>query len=737
MPIITTQENLDLKITTTLDDDALIVDEVTIEEGIHSLFEIKIIAHSENIDLDLNGTLGEVMTVSFNFHDNKRYFSGIVARFEQLHTAPAQKNTTPIAFYQIKLMPKLWLLTHTKDFRIFQNKSVQEIIKTLLNEAEITDFSYKTKKGTTAKREYCVQYNESNFEFIARLCEEEGIFFHFEHESSLHKLIFSDSTMIATKIGGKGYSYAVKSPSGILLNQIYECVLAEQITTTDLKVIDFNYLKPSVELMSESSSDNLGGTYVDYPSLFKEANEGEPLAKSKLNALTWPSKFVKGNSTAPEFLPYKSFTLQDHPRKSLNSDYIIYKVKHKIVQARLDPATASERPSIYENEFWVFPSKTPYVPVLKHEKKRIYSYQTATVTGPSGEEIYTDEYGRIKVKFHWDFRGTEDEKSSCWIRVAQNWAGSQWGGVVIPRIGMEVVVSFMDGDPDRPLVMGCVYNGEQKPPYASKDPTKSTFKTSSSKGDDGNNELRFDDKKDHEEIYIHAQKDMNIEIEDSRTEEIIEGDDSLTIKKGSKSEKLEGKETLYEVEITDGDRKLHIKKGDHIINLDKGDQKITLKKGDQELKIDSGDNKITLTKGDMKITLSAGDLTIDVKGDVKISSVGNMKFDSKAKISMKAVGGIEINSPAQVEVKSGMNLMLKGGMNIDAAAGMNLMAKGGMNVNINGGQNIMMTSGMNLALKGGMNIAADAGVAMLLKGTLLTCMASGPAVIKGAVLKLN
>ncbi|CAO5674933.1 MAG: hypothetical protein HEEMFOPI_00148 [Holosporales bacterium] len=737
MAIITTQENLDLKITTTLDDDALILDEVTVEETIHALFEINIIAHSTNIDIDLNGTLGQNMTVSLNFHEGKRYFSGIVARFEQLHTSPAQNKTPQFAFYKIKLVPKIWLLTHTKDFRIFQNKSVQEIIKTILTEAEVTDYTYKTKKGTTSKREFCVQYNESNFEFIARLCEEEGIFFHFEHESSIHKLIFSDSTLVSSKIEKSPFPYVLKSSSRVLLNNVYECVLSEQITTTDLKVIDFNYLKPSVELLSESSSQNLGGTYVDYPSLFKESSEGEPLAKSKLNALNWPSKFIKGTSTIPNLLPYKAFTLKDHPRKNLNADYIVYRVKHKIFQTRFDQATGTDLPSTYENEFLVFPSKTPYVPVLKHEKKRIYSYQTATVTGPKGEEIYTDEYGRIKVKFHWDFRGTEDEKSSCWIRVAQNWAGSQWGGLVIPRIGMEVVVSFMDGDPDRPLVMGCVYNGEQKPPYASKDPTKSTFKTSSSKGDDGNNELRFDDKKGHEEIYIHAQKDLNLEIEHDRTEEILKGNDSLTIKKGNKTEELEGKGTCYEVNIKDGDKKLHIEKGNHVINLDKGDQKITLKKGDQVVELDSGDNKITLKKGDMKVTLSAGDLTIDVKGDIKVSSTGNMTFDSKGKISIKGTGGIEINSPAKVNIESGANMTLKSKMDLEVNAQMNLTSKSGMNFNLNGGMNVTVNAAMNLTLKGGTNIAANAGVAMMLKGTLINCIASGPAVVKGAILKLN
>lgn len=749
MDFLTSQENIDLSITSDLGDNVLIVDEVTIEESIHDLFDIRVIVHSTNINIAFADLLGTNMTLTLNTQVGKRYFSGIVARFEQLHTTVVDKLNELTAFYQIRLVPKLWLLTHTKNYFIYQNKSVQEIIKQLLNDAQITDFSYKTQKGTTEKREYCVQYGESSYEFIARLCEEEGIFFHFEHTDSVHKLIFSDGSMVATPLGGKAFPYAVRSTQTLLLNHIYECFLSEQITTTDTKVVDFNYLKPSVDLLGESSGESLGGLYYDYPGNFQESSDGEPAAKRLLTALAWAGKAIHGTSSIAGLLPYNSFKIENHPRASINAQYIVYRVKHKISQTRLNDAESSlnQYGRTYENQFWAFPSTVSYAPLLKHPKKRIHSLQTATVTGPSGEEIYTDEYGRIKVKFHWDVEGEENEKSSCWIRVTQSWAGSQWGAFVIPRIGMEVVVSFIDGDPDRPLVIGCVYNGESLPPYDSNDPTKSTFKTSSTKGNEGNNELRFDDKKDSEEIYIHAQKDMNIEIEDSRTEDIIAGDDTLTIKKGNKSITQEGEGTTYTTDITDGDKSLDIKKGNHSITLTKGNQEIELTKGDQSITLTDGSQSITITKGDqtielgkgdqsttlkqgdMTITLSKGDIKISATGKIKISATSDIDFDSKGKITMKGVGGIKLETPADIKLDAKKNVEIKAAMNcmIDATTTLKLESKA------------------TAMIKSSASMAINCDGPLVLKGALFnmtaqgigTIMASGPLALKGAVLKLN
>jgi len=309
--------------------------------------------------------------------------------------------------------------------------------------------------------------------------------------------------------------------------------------------------------------------------------------------------------------------MKEHPRKSLNDEYVVYRVRHKIAQTQLkNDSGEAAYDRTYENNFWAYPSKEKCKPELTQNKPRIHSLQTATVTGPEGEEIYSDKYGRVKVKFHWDSRGEEDDKSSCWIRVAQNWAGSSWGGLVLPRVGMEVVVSFMDGDPDRPLIMGCVYNGDNMPPYEATENTKSTFMTNSSKDGAGYNELCFEDKKDSEKIYMHAQKDMNVVIENERTEEIVEGDDTLTITAGSKTISLDGKGTSYLVEIKDGDKDLEIKKGNHTI------------------------------------TLSKGDLTIDVTGKIDIKATDNITIESMKKVMITGKTGVDIKSDANITNKA-------------------------------------------------------------------------------------
>jgi type VI secretion system secreted protein VgrG len=731
MSLPTSQKNLDVTIKSTLDDDTLIVDELTVIESLHDFFDIQIIAHSENINIDLEASLGTNMTVTFDIHSKKRYFSGVVTRFEQIHTTVLEKQKKLMAFYKIQLKPRLWLLTQSKDYRIFQKKSVSEIIKEILSENSVTDFKYSTQKGTTAKREFCVQYEESNFEFIARLCEEEGIFFYFEHSANVHTLIFSDKDILATKLEGKGYPYVQRSPSGMLLNHVYECISGEQITPKEYEVTDYDYLKPAVELSGQASGETeLGGKYYDYPGHFDTADTGTKIAKAKLDALNWGKKFIQGSSTVPELTTYKSFKLTNHPRTSLNADYIVYYVQHKISQARVENAIGGEYERIYENQFKAFPASGSFSPVQKHFKKRIHSLQTAVVTGPKGEEIHTDEYGRVKVKFRWDTRGTADEKSSCWIRVAQNWAGKQWGGLVIPRIDMEVLVSFMDGDPDRPLIMGCVYNAESLPPYASDNPTRSTFKTSTSKGNAGNNELRFDDKQEKEEIYFHAQKDFNTEIENDRTEKIIAGNDSLTIEKGNRTEKLEGSGTKYETEITDGDKTLKIDKGNQKIELTNGDQTIEITKGSQKISLKNGDMTIELTKGKSETRLMNGDMTITLtKGKMDITVQDTVKITSQKDIQFIAAGKI----------------MMQGAQGIMMSTGQNVMVQAGQNMTLNAGQNIMATAGMNIVQKGGVNVAIDAGVALAMKGTTIATTSTGAQALtssavlalKGSMLKLN
>jgi type VI secretion system secreted protein VgrG len=356
-----------------------------------------------------------------------------------------------------------------------------------------------------------------------------------------------------------------------------------------------------------------------------KTGDGDKVATHRIQDLEWMKITLKGFATAPLFCPMYGFTLKEHPRADFNKKYILYRVHHRINQS------ATEGEDIYQNEFVAFPFAVPFRPLRVTQKPLIKSTQTAIVTTKAGEEIWCDEYGRIKVHFHWDQRGTKDEKSSCWIRVAQVWAGNNWGGLFTPRIGMEVVVTFLDGDPDRPLITGCVYNGTHTNPYAKSEPTKSTIKSDTTKGGGGFNEFRYEDKKGSEEIFLHAQKDWNSVVEHSRTLLIKTGDDTTTINDGKRDVTLKGS------------------KGG-------GNDTLTLNNGDQTIKI-TGNRTITVTK-DNTMTIT-GNLLIDVTGNITIKSAANITMEAVGNLTMKGAV-VMIQAQAGATMDGGPTALVKG-----------------------------------------------------------------------------
>ena len=345
-------------------------------------------------------------------------------------------------------------------------------------------------------------------------------------------------------------------------------------------------------------------------------------------------------------------TLKDHPRADWNKKFNLYRVHHRIRQ------DAGEGEELYESEFVAFPNTVPFRAPRVTPKPLIYSTQTAIVTTKSGEEIWCDEYGSIKVHFHWDQRGTKDEKSSCWIRVAQLWAGNKWGGVFTPRIGMEVVVTFLDGDPDRPLITGCVYNGKNANPYAKSEPTKSTIKSDTTKGGGGFNEFRYEDKKGSEQIFLHAQKDWDSEVEHSRTLLIKTGDDTSTIKKGQRKVTLNGEDTGHDTLTLDkGNRMVELKGSGttNTLSITNGDDIIKISKGNQKTTLDNGDQTINIT-GNRSATISKND-TLKVTGNLDIQVTGNINIKSSANITMEATGNLTMKGAVvMIQAKGGATM---------------------------------------------------------------------------------
>ncbi len=566
------QDNLKLKITTPLGPNKLLLRSFRGDERISGLFQFTLEMVSEDNSIDFDAIIRKPVTITLSLgNDVEHNLNGIVSRFVQ------EETNLRLTRYFADINPWLWLLTKTSDCRIFQNKSTPEILEAIFSDLGFTDFR-NDLKGTYAKREYCVQYNETTFNFVSRLMEEEGIFYHFEHAADKHTLVLGDDADAHKTCPGLEGTPVHFRQSLLDHTQdlaITRCLVEEQVVSGSFAHDDYNFETPNTDLKVESKSQTPKFRVYEYPGGFLKKDVGEKRADLRLDALEQPQKVIRGDGFVRAFVSGHKFELKDHYRADVNQTYVLQSVSHAATQES------------YTNSFAAFPADTPFRPPRLTAKPRIAGTQTAIVVGKAGEEIWTDKYGRVKVQFHWDQLGKKDENSSCWIRVDYGWAGKKWGGIFLPRIGQEVIVSYLEGDPDCPLITGAVYNSEQVVPYTLPDEqTKSTVKTNSSKGGNGFNEIRFEDKKDSEEIYFHAQKDQNIVVQNDRTKK-IKHNETNTIE-GTRESTITGDET----------------------NTNKANftQKIT---GNYELKV-------------------TGNLTIEATGNVTIKGTAGVNIESPA-----------------------------------------------------------------------------------------------------------
>lgn len=612
-----TQQNCDLKITTPLGPDALIMDRLTGVEQACATYCFTLQMHSKKDAIDFSALVPKPVQVCFDYHGEKRYFCGVVGEIEQSHTT--HENDIDFTHYVARIYPTFWLLKFTQDYHIFQNMPTIAIIHSVLSENGVTRVEDNTTTCGRKPREYCVQYGESHFNFVCRLMEEEGIFYYFKHDAGGDTLVLADNSQTLPPALGAPLPINTAQHVETDFNVVQSLNPQQQVVTKVFQAADYNFKTASVHLFNTISGDGISGTVYRYPGIYLTPGEGEEVVKLRIEELDWRKNTVRGFSTAPLFCPLHTMHIKGHPRGDANRGYILYRVSHDV----FINATLAER-YIYRNEYEAFLDNIPFRSPIITPKPIIPSTQTAKVTGKPGEEIWVDEYGRIKVKFHWDQRGPNDDRSSCWIRYAVIWAGSKWGGVWTPRVGMEVVVTFLEGNPDRPLITGCVYNSDHMPPYVVEAPTKSTIKSDSSKGGGGYNEFRFEDKKGSEEIYTQAEKDMNTLVKHSRYLEIRTGDDTTEIMRGKRSVTLFAK------------------------GPKKGDDSLTLIRGDRSVLIVVGNQLITIVKGNRLLTLLMGNEIITVNGCRIVTTTRN-------------------------EVRTvGQNLMINVGQNIEIAAGGNI-----------------------------------------------------------------
>lgn len=554
----TTQEGRLLKLKTPLADDFLMIKRLRSSEGISQLFryELEILHEEDEIGdaptlVDPQQLLGKEMSVTVAQSDgSERFFNGICVDFTQ-----GNRNER-FSKYRAELVPQFWLLTQNSQSRIFQQLSVPEILKKVLQGMDVT---YEIQ-GTFEPRNYCVQYRESDFNFASRLMEEEGIFYYFEHTADSHRMIIANTP-------GSHRECPTKAQIPFRLNIAADqeewsgCVrswqAANKLRAGKFTLRDHNFELPDKNLEKEQLSRfNIGGNQnleiYDYPGgyakrfdgidpgggeqpakMAKVAQDGERTVGIRQEEIDVAYKGSPGTSDCCAMTAGYRFQLTEHPNPVDNRNHVLVSVRSEAVQS---PSYISEEPvdKAYMVSFLTIPQgegQAPFRPARHAIKPIVHGSQTATVVGPSGEEIFTDKYGRVKVQFRWDREGRGDASSSCWVRVVQTWAGKKWGTMFIPRIGMEVVVDFLEGDPDQPIISGCVYNADAMPPYTLPDEkTKSTMKTNSSKGGDGFNELRFEDKKGSEQIFIHAEKNQDIRVKNDCME-LIKRDRHLIIER--------------------------------------------------------------------------------------------------------------------------------------------------------------------------------------------------------------
>ncbi|MCQ4276803.1 type VI secretion system Vgr family protein [Stutzerimonas degradans] len=573
-------------------------------------FDLELV--SERPDLELESLLHRPAFLAFAPDG-----SGIHGLVHQAGQGESGKRLTR---YRLTLVPQLAYLAHRTNQRIFQHLSVPQIVAQVLEEHGIQADAYRFQLGPVIypPREYCVQYDESDLHFLQRLCEEEGIHYHFQHSTAGHVLVFGDDQTVFPKLAATAY----QQDSGLVADQpvIKRFGLRLETRTSRVTRRDYDFEKPRLTMEAAFHSDFQPDLEdYDYPGRFTERARGKHLSQRALERHRHDYQLAEGASDQPRLASGHFLDLGKHPRADWNQLWLLTEVLHEGKQPQvLEESITSHVDSHdgfvqgYRNQFAATPWDIPFRPPLSHPKSKILGSQTAVVTGPAGEEIHCDEYGRVRVQFHWDRAGQADDKTSCWLRVSSSWAGDRYGGIAIPRVGMEVLVTFLEGDPDQPLVTGCLYHKEHQVPYdlpANK--TRTVFKTLSSPGGGGYNELRIEDRQGTEQIYLHAQRDWDENIEhDQKIRVGHERHDRVEANSYSEFRAEEHR-------TTHADRKSEVRASDH---LNVGNS--------QHLKVGAGQfieagNEIHLSSG-LKVVLEAGsELTFKAGGSfIKLDGGG-------------------------------------------------------------------------------------------------------------------
>ena len=500
--------------------------------------------------------LGETMSLALERLDgDERFFHGVVTRFHYQGVVDGREC------YRVELRPWLWLLTRTTDCRIFQQQTAPEIIQQIFRDHGFSDFECSLSRSYPS-REFCVQFRESAFDFVTRLMQQEGIYYHLRHEADRHVVVLSDG--IGAHVPSAGYEEVRYFPEGGEAmrerDHLSSWAADHRIQSGSYTLNAFDASRPRADLQSRAVEPR-GHARADFEVYeftqeYSDGALGEQRARVCIEATQSQFERFRGSGDVRGLNAGNVFELSGHPRAALDREYLVVATRFTLQSDHDGRGPATEGP-IFTTEIEAIDARQPFRSPRTTAKPIVYGPQTATVVGREGEEIWTDSQGRVKVQFHWDRQGRRDENSSCWIRVAQTAAGSRWGGMSIPRVGQEVVVEFLDGDPDAPLITGRVYNEDNPPPLdLPANATQTTFKSKSSQGGNGYSELRFEDKRGSEEIYLRAERDQVIDVRHDRTQSVGR-DVSETVGRDRKT-------TVERDAVVESGRKITIEAGDEL-----------------------------------------------------------------------------------------------------------------------------------------------------------------------------
>jgi type VI secretion system secreted protein VgrG len=689
-----------IQLTTPLGANVLLATSFQGREAVSELFFFHLDAMTESTTpLAFDALLGQSITVTLVLATGNRYFNGIVIGVTQGTREEVFTN------YKLEIAPSVWTLTRNAQSRIFQQMAVPDILKKVFTGQQVT---YQLT-GTYNPREYCVQYRETDFDFASRLMEEEGIFYFFQHTDSQNTLVLGDSPQVFQDLPiAPTVIYDVFSGAGLADDRVAWWEKAQDLRSGKATLWDYEFQMPDKNCMATSPVPatleagtithklSVGGNSAfelyDYPGGFTKRYDGVSASggdqsanlqdiftdnartvKIRMQQETARAMFIQGKASHAGFISGYNFTLSNH--YSDNGEFTLVSVEHDARQAL---ATGDDE-FHYSNNFQAIPVALPFLPPRTTPQPFVHGPQTALVVGGPGDEIATDKYGRVKVQFHWDRIGTDDLSSSCWLRVATHWAGTQWGAIHIPRVGQEVIVAFLEGDPDQPIIVGSVYNADNMPPWTLPDnKTQSGIITRSTTGGSASNynQIQFEDKKGSEQINVQAEKDLNTVVENNETRNVgssaaddgsrttvIYNNETLTVTKGNQTTTVQQGDQSTEIKMGNqsnlvdmGNQTNEIKMGNQTETLDMGNQTTTLKMGNQSTTLNMGNQSTTLDLGNITTQCSLGSITLQAMQSITLQVGANQIVISMTGVTINGMM-VSVEADAMCQIQGAITMI--------------------------------------------------------------------------------